>query len=314
MLLNERAESIAHRLIAERNELRVLVHDDGVNVPVVDCGVECVGSLTAGIRLAEIATAGLANIQLASGNARIWPGPEVVIQTDQPVAACMASQYAGWKIEKDDFFALGSGPMRAAAGKEAIFDRIGFRESPSMAVGVLEARKLPTPSLCQRLAEQCDIEHRKLTLLIAPTGSLAGTIQVVARSVETALHKLFELNFDLSQVISGWGAAPLPPVAADDLAGIGRTNDAILYGGRVILWVDASDDQLAEIVAKLPSSASAVHGRPFCEIFQQHDGDFYQIDPLLFSPAWIRLNNLRSGRVFEAGAVRPEVLQKSFLT
>ncbi len=248
-----------------------------------------------------------------SGNARIWPGPEVVIQTDQPVAACMASQYAGWKIEDDGFFALGSGPMRAAAGREALFDRFDLRESPSMAVGVLESRKLPTPHLCQRLAEQCNIEHRQLTLLVAPTASLAGTIQVVARSVETALHKLFELDFDLSQVISGWGATPLPPVAADDAAGIGRTNDAVLYGSRVILWLDAEDDQLAEIVAKLPSSASPLHGQPFRQIFEDHGGDFYKIDPLLFSPAWVRLNNLRTGNVFVAGAVRPEIVQQSFV-
>src|SRR5258707_9070472 len=97
--------------------------------------------------------------------------------------------------------------------------------------------------LCDRLV----IPPAKLTLLAAPASSRAGNLQVVARSLETALHKLYELKFDLTQVVSGAGTAPLPPVAADDLLAIGRTNDAILYGGRVILWVRADDAQLAEV-------------------------------------------------------------------
>ena len=40
---------------------------------------------------------------------------------------------------------------------------------------------------------------------------------MVARSVETALHKLHELKFDLNQIVSAFGTAPLPPVATKDL-------------------------------------------------------------------------------------------------
>src|SRR6202008_1102498 len=103
----------------------------------------------------------------------------------------------------------------------------------------------------------------KLTLLAAPAASLAGNLQVVARSLETALHKLHELHFDLGQVVCGLGTAPLPPVPNEELSAIGRTNDAILYGGRVVLWVQADDGQLAEIGPKVPSSASADYGAPF---------------------------------------------------
>ena len=47
------------------------------------------------------------------------PGPAVQVASDDPVLACMASQYAGWQVSVGKYFAMGSGPMRAAYGKEA---------------------------------------------------------------------------------------------------------------------------------------------------------------------------------------------------
>ena len=148
--------------------------------------------------------------------------------------------------------------------------------------------------------------------MYAPTASLAGTVQVVARSLETALHKLHELGFDLSRVQSGSGTAPLPPVAGEDLAGIGRTNDAILYGGEATLWVTGDDQSIEQLGAQTPSSSSEDYGRPFIEIFRQYDNDFYKIDPHLFSPAIININNLETGSYFRYGKFNVEVLAKSF--
>jgi methenyltetrahydromethanopterin cyclohydrolase len=137
-------------------------------------------------------------------------------------------------------------------------------------------------------------------------------MQVVARSLETALHKLHELKFDLNQVVSGFGSAPLPPVAKDELGAIGRTNDAILYGGRVTIWVQAEDDQLTEVGPKVPACASEDYGAPFATIFERCNMDFYKIDPMLFSPAEIVLSNLKTGRSFAFGRVRADVLYQSF--
>src|SRR6185295_4463784 len=117
------------------------------------------------------------------------------------------------------------------------------------------------------------VPANKITLLVAPAASMAGNLQVVARSLETALHKLHELKFDLGKIVSGFGVAPLPPVAKDELSAIGRTNDAILYGGRVVLWVQADDDELATIGRKVPSSASPDHGAPFAAIFERYQRD-----------------------------------------
>jgi methenyltetrahydromethanopterin cyclohydrolase len=276
-----------------------------------DYGVKAVGGLEAGRQLAEICLADCGRVEIAQGSVGDISGPLVVVRTDQPVLACMASQYAGWQITGEKFFAMGSGPMRAAAGKEPLFEQLGYREKPDRVVGVLETSKLPPDDVCQRIAADCGVSPKDVVLLAARTASIAGTVQVVARSVETALHKLHELGYELKNVVSGFGSAPLPPVAADDLTGIGRTNDAILYGGQVTLWVRDSDERLAEIGPRVPSSSSSDFGEPFAAIFERYGRDFYKIDPLLFSPAEITFVNLTTGRSHRFGQVRPDILRRS---
>ncbi len=310
--LNATAFGLVERMVGRAAVLGIHAFDDGVNVPVVDCGIDVPGSLQAGLEVAAICMSGLGDVSLVPGDRSIWPGAAVQVRTDHPRLACMASQYAGWQITGEDYFAMGSGPMRALAGKESLIEEMGCRESAAMAVGILESRQFPSPGVCRRLASECSVEHRKLILLVAPTASLVGSIQVVARSVETALHKAHALGFDLASVRSAWGVAPLPPVAGDDVQGIGRTNDSVLYGGQVTLWVHADDDELDALVPKMPSCASADHGQPFARIFDRYDRDFYKIDPHLFSPARVHVNNLKTGRSFVAGDVLPEVLHQSF--
>jgi methenyltetrahydromethanopterin cyclohydrolase len=224
----------------------------------------------------------------------------------------MASQYAGWEIKADKYFAMGSGPMRAAAAREALFDAIDHRERPPVCVGVLESSELPPESVCVDIANKCGITPNRLTLLVARTASPAGTVQIVARSVETAMHKLHELGFDLNRIERGFGWAPLPPVAEDDLTAIGWTNDAILYGGFAALLVRGDDASLEEIGPRVPSSASPDFGRPFAEIFARYDHDFYRIDPMLFSPARIGFYNLDTLHKFVYGHRALDVLKTSF--
>jgi methenyltetrahydromethanopterin cyclohydrolase len=226
----------------------------------------------------------------------------------------MASQYAGWEVKRDSFFAMGSGPMRASAGREPLFDTIGHRESADRCVGVLETATLPSESVCRDLAANCGVAPDRLTLLAARTASLAGTVQIVARSVETALHKLHELEFDLSRIEYGFGSAPLPPLASDEFVALGRTNDAILYGGEAVLLVCGDDASLEQIGPHVPSSASPDFGRPFAEVFSRYNRDFYRIDPLLFSPAVVRFWNVETGSAFCFGRIEPDVLSESFGT
>lgn len=309
--LNDRAMIVADELASRAEELGGAVSKAG-RVRIIDVGVEAAGSLEAGLLTARTCMADLGKASLSPMTVCGVMLPGVAVDVRFPVAACMASQYAGWQIQVGDYFAMGSGPMRAAAGKEELFDKIGFREQPNRAVGVLETGVLPTEEVAKFIATQAGVPSPSVTLIAARTASLAGGVQVVARSVETALHKLHALEFDLTRVQAGFGLAPTPPVAGDDLGAIGRTNDAMLYGARVNLYMTADDDQLQEVGPKLPASASSDYGRPFGEIFASYDHDFYKIDPHLFSPAQIVLHNLKSGRIHRFGAVNEDVLQQSF--
>ncbi len=312
LTLNERALAVAEALVANAAALRIDVQSTTAGARVLDCGVRAAGSLQAGLGLARVCLADRADVTLVPGDVGGVACPQVQVATDHPVMACMASQYAGWQIRVGKFFAMGSGPMRAALGQEELFQHIPGRESAPVAVGVLETRKLPDDAVVAHLGERLNLPPDRLTLLAAPAASLAGTVQVVARSLETALHKLHELHFDLAQVVSGYGVAPLPPVAADDLHAIGRTNDAILYGGRAVLWVRSTDELLAEVGPRVPSSASPDFGEPFATIFERSGHDFYKIDPLLFSPAQVVFHNLATGKGRVFGRVASDILRRSF--
>jgi methenyltetrahydromethanopterin cyclohydrolase len=312
MKLNAVAWELADRLAADAERLKVAVSTSTAGTRIIDCGVNAPGGLEAGRRLAEICLAGQGQVNFSPGRTGDWMGPVVAVQTDQPLWACMASQYAGWQITGEKFFGMGSGPMRAAACKEPLFEQLGIRDEAEQVVGVLESGKLPTDEVCEKIAAGCGVAPDRVTLLAARTASIAGAVQVVARSVETALHKMHGLGYDLKSVVSAYGSAPLPPVAADDLVGIGRTNDAILYCGEVTLWVRDDDDRLAEIVPKIPSLASHDYGEPFAAIFERYERDFYRIDPLLFSPALVMIVNLNSGRTHIFGAIRFDIVRESF--
>jgi methenyltetrahydromethanopterin cyclohydrolase len=312
--LNHRATAIAERCVADASQINIESHLIG-GARVLDFGVKARGGLEAGRILANICFAGLGDATIASGrlDGMVWP--HITVRTDHPLEACLLSQYAGWQIAVGKYFAMGSGPMRATAAVEHLFSEFDYREPCDFNgryVGVLETGKLPTEEVVGWISEKLAITPDQLVLCAARTASVAGTVQVVARSVETALHKLHELKFDIRRVVSGFGTAPLPPIASDDLAGIGLTNDAILYGGSVTLWVTGDDESVADFGPRVPSSASAAHGQPFLKIFEEAGRDFYKIDPMLFSPGQITFCNLSTGRVQHFGELDFGVLKTSF--
>ena len=224
----------------------------------------------------------------------------------------MASQYAGWIINPDGFFAMGSGPIRAKARVEReLFAKLGYSEDAVRGVLVLEGRAFPTDEVAAWVAAKARLSAGAITFVVAPTASVAGGVQIVARVIETGLHKMDTLGFDVRRVVSASGTAPIPPVAKNDMRAIGRTNDCILYGGQARFLVDAADEELAALAERLPASTSSDYGTPFREIFKRYDNDFYKIDPMLFSPAEVWLTSTSSGRTFHAGRLDPAVLRAS---
>jgi methenyltetrahydromethanopterin cyclohydrolase len=311
--LNDRALRLADRLAADAEAARVSVTTLPNGTRLIDCGAQAAGGFEAGRRFAEICMAGLGTVSFSPV---VLDGrwlPALTVTTDRPALACLAAQYAGWRLDQDGYFAMASGPGRALIRAEDLYDDLDVDERASAAVLCLETRETPPPAVADHVAQRAGVPPSALTLLMAPTASVAGGVQVAARVVETALHKLHELDFDVNRIVAGFGSCPLPPVAGDDGEAIGRTNDAVLYGGQVHLTVETDDDDaLRDLVQRLPASASSDYGEPFGKVLKDADFDFYKIDPLLFSPAEIRLTSVTSGRSFQAGGVDLEVLERSF--
>ena len=312
--LNRSALDVCMRAEQRANELSIQVTQLPCGAHVVDFGVKARGGLAAGIELARITLANQADIVIVPGERHISPGPWVQISTERPLEACMFSQYAGWPVKHEKFFAMGSGPMRVRRGREEVLDHYAAHDSQETAIGTLECTKLPDCAVAQSIAAECNVSPKQLWLAVAPTQSLAGCVQVVARSIETSLHKLHELKFDLRNVRSAYGLAPVPPPTPDMAGGIGRTNDAILYGGTVTLWVECADEDVQSVGPKVPSNSSCDFGLPFAEIFKRYDYDFYKVDAGLFSPAAVTIINLKTGNSWSYGALRPDLVARSFAT
>jgi methenyltetrahydromethanopterin cyclohydrolase len=305
--VNEGATKIVEEMIKRKEELRIEVSKLHNGTTIIDAGVKTRGGLEAGVYYARACMGAPSQVSL-SMNQRLM----IHVYVDNPAIACMASQFAGWAIKVGDYFAMGSGPARALARvEEKLYESLGYRDEFDKAVIALETRKIPDKMVADFIAVKCEVDPKNLYILLAPTASVVGSVQISARVVETGMHKLHELGFDLKRVISGCGSAPVAPVAKNDLEAMGKTNDCVLYGGRTQYFVDAEDSELERLIEEVPSCASKDYGSTFLELFEKYDRDFYKMDPKLFSPAEVTISNVRTGSVFHAGSLNEEVLKKS---
>jgi len=285
-------------------------------VTVVDAGIDVPGGLEAGRLITEICMGGLGRVNIRSAKVFARWSWHVDVWSGSPVLACLGSQYAGWSLShgsgREAFNALGSGPARALGSKETLFHELKYRDRASQTVMIIEVDKAPPAELARKIADMCGVRPNALTLILTPTSSLAGSVQVVGRVLEVALHKLHAVGFPLTDVVDGAASAPLCPPAGDSLTAMGRTNDAVIFGGHAHLYVRGSDEDAAALAQKLPSNSSRDFGRPFAQVFKEVNYDFYKIDPMLFSPARVAVTALDSGRTFHAGRLHEELLDRSF--
>jgi len=314
--VNTRASVLVERLVQEAAELRVAVSRGERGETLVDAGAHVTGSIAAGLRLAAICMGGLGQVEIvpATRTPR-WPWT-VVVRSSDPVTACLASQYAGWNLAygsgPDAFFALGSGPARALARTEPLFAELDYRDTAATATLLLESSRPPPAAVVDKVATACGLAASELTFLYAPTQSLAGAVQVVARVLEVALHKAHALKFPLARILDGFGAAPLSPPHPDFVTAMGRTNDAIIFAGRVQLFVSGPAGEARGLAEQLPSRSSRDYGRPFAETFRRFKGDFYANDPMLFAPAEVIVTAIETGESFHGGGVDVGLLDVAF--
>jgi methenyltetrahydromethanopterin cyclohydrolase len=314
--VNEQVVPLVEGLIRDARALRVDVSQGPLGETRIDCGVGAIGGLEAGRRMAEICLGGLGRVTFETIDPdKAWPFM-VTVHTGQPVLACLGSQYAGWSLTVEHkgkkYHVLGSGPARAMGSSEKLFEELGYRDEADSACLVIEADRAPPEALVEHVAEACKLPADRLTFIYAPTSSLAGTVQIAARCLEVALHKAHELHFPLDNIVDGIATAPVPPPAPGFVAAMGRTNDAIIYGGRVQLYVSGPVKAAKKLAEQLPSITSKDYGKPFAEIFEAVKGDFYAIDRMLFSPAKATVTSLETGESFVAGHIDSAILARSF--
>ena len=306
------AKKLVKKLIDNSKKLNVLVKKGPLNCTIIDAGIEIKGSEQAGKLIAEICMGGLGIINLKKTNTfPHWP-LETKVESKHPVISCLASQYAGWNLSHEKFYALASGPGRAIARREELFKDLQYVDQSKFVYLVMEVDKIPPKEIIEKISNDCKTTAENIILILTPTQSISGVIQIVSRVSEVGLHKLHTLKFPLENVEEVCGSAPIPPVSKDFVTSMGRTNDAILYGGNVELKVRGTDEQISKLAKNLPSTSSKDYGKPFAEIFKNYKGDFYAIDPNLFSPGKVTITSLETDKIFVEGKLNSDLLDKSF--
>ncbi len=296
---------------ADHYGVKVAKSDQGATL--IDAGVKAEGSVEAGEAITEICLGGLGKVVISSTRIGTQSFPSISVSTDYPAISTIGSQLAGWQIKSGNYQALGSGPARALALKpKSVFEKIGYRDECDEAVLVLETGKEPPRDIVSIVAEACHVTTDRLYIILVPVTSVSGATQVAGRIVETGIYRLMNLGFDPKLVIKAWGSAPVLPVRRDPVEAMGRSNDAILYGGEVHIIVNYGDDEeLKQLIEKSVSSSSRQYGQPFAATFKNVGLDFYKIDSGLFAPAVMTIENAKSGRKFSAGKVNVDVLLRS---
>jgi methenyltetrahydromethanopterin cyclohydrolase len=310
--VNKYSQPLVKELIENAAKLRVDVQKMEHACTIVDAGINVPGGLEVGRIISEICLGGLGDVSIShSPYTKNWP-LTVNVHTTNPVLACLGSQYAGWSLSHEKYYALGSGPARSICVKEDLFSELEYKDEASKTVLVIENDKIPPVEIIEKVAEACGLKPADLTVIVTPTSSIAGGLQVVARVLEVAMHKAHALHFPVEDIVDGSGSAPVCPPHPDFIKAMGRTNDAILFAGQVHLFVKGSDEAAEKLAKELPSSTSKDYGKPFAEIFKEYEYDFFKVDAMLFSPASVIVTAVESGKSFRAGKLDEVLLDKSF--
>ncbi|MFA7562090.1 MAG: methenyltetrahydromethanopterin cyclohydrolase [Methanoculleus sp.] len=308
--INKTAMPAVQEMIDRRNELGITVMVQENGTTCIDCGVHVPGSYRAGALFVETCLAGLATTAITMERVGDVPVPFLHLTVSRPALACLGSQKAGWVLRAGDYSAMASGPARALAMKpKETYWRIDYLDTSTTGILALEADTLPGVEVTGFIAEKCGIDPEDLTVLVAPTASLVGSVQISGRVITATLHKLEEKGYDVRRISHAAGRSPIAPVKRTGIEAMGVTNDCNVYYGSVSLVVEGYDP----VFESLPSQTSPDYGRPFGRVLKDAGYDFLKMDSLLaFSPAEVMINDSNSGRVHHFGSPNGDVLLESF--
>jgi methenyltetrahydromethanopterin cyclohydrolase len=229
--------------------------------------------------------------------------------------AALGSQHGGWELKIGSYRAVCSGPARALANAEReLFAQLDYRDDSKVGVICMETGGTPSDSVTQSIADSCGISTTDLYCVLTPTTSTAGSVLTSARVVEAGMFRLMTCGFKPAGVRTGHGTAPIAPAAKHGRAPMGTVNDCVIYGGRAFFFVKSEEsDNLDALIEGTSSISSSQYGQPLYRLLKSVKFDAHKLDPALFSPAEITVNDITSGRTFKAGHVNPEVLKQSLM-
>jgi methenyltetrahydromethanopterin cyclohydrolase len=323
--INELAKNIVQEIIRNKEIYKADVKKLENGATVVDMTN---ASWDGGKLVGEICMGGLGTVKFSNFDLEGHYLPSIDVYTSEPIISCMASQLAGWNVKlkkeveedgetkkKKVFESLGSGPARAKSKVEKFFEEIDYNDESNCAVIVFETSKQPNEEVMEIIANKCDVDVAETYAVYAPTACLTGSIQVAARIVETGIHKLHEIKFPLELLRDGYGTTTVAPIAKNDFAAMGRTNDSIIAGGMTYYTIKVEKEEekeIFELLREAPANTSPSYGKPFLEIFKEVDYKFYDIDPGLFAPATYTITNIKTGNTISAGLLNYNLLKNSY--
>ncbi len=313
--VNAAAARLIQDAIARADALNIQVSRAACGATLVDMGLACVGGWEAARIFVEAGLGGLGRATFGAfplGNVTL---PSINVWVDNPVLAIVASQAGDWKLGEGEFATIGSGPARAIAHKDQWSTRANYTDRADQVVIQLQTNRVPDDAICLRVAEACGVSPENVYVVYAPTGCLVGSVQVASRTVEQVIIKLLVHGYDVHTVRAGFGIAPVAPVARDEGEAMGRVNDCLSYGGSTLLYMDTEDEAVERVIRKLCFNVHAgdLWGLPFAQIFERFERNWFNVPPLVDSPARVLMNNLRTGHTFAGGQINEEVLKKSLL-
>jgi methenyltetrahydromethanopterin cyclohydrolase len=301
---------LVEKILKDAEKLKVLIKKVD-EATIIDCGINAEGSFTVGLLYAKISLGGLAKVRLNLPLAEDKPLLTVQVATSYPVLSTLGCQAASWNISKGEFFGMVCGPGRALAQKPSkIYKLLDYQDENEKAILCIESDQLPNKEVIQYLAEKCHVEKKNLIILMIKTACLVEYVQMAARAVELGMFKLVEqMGYPRERILHAVGSGIIPPISLDTDISNDRVNNALIYGTKLYLIVGSEkDDNLPELIKKIPSNASSSYGKKFLELFNEAGQDFANFDLSLLAPTELIVNDIRTGKIYHEGKINKELL------
>ena len=315
--VNKKAMEIVREMIADQECLGLKVTKMDCGATVIDAGVEAAGSFQAGLMFNEILMGGLGISQMSRWDLDDeYSFGAVDTYITDTVHGILMSQLAGWPLESGPFAAIGSGPARALARRSSdpYVGLSDYQDNHHEAVLCIQTIHYPTEEMAISIGDACNIKVEDVYLVTASNACIVGAMQIAGRSVEQIYHKMVLGGISPESIKMGRGVAPIAPLHEDQVVAMGRINDAITYGAHSEFWVDCDDEVIAKV---LPSLTAATSSPYYPELFEatyrRAEMDFFNMDPDGDSGARVQIHNIVTGKVHFSGAIRRDVIRKSFL-